>query len=59
MDRPVAGIADPPAAAAGEQGALRALEILRDELVRTMQLCGVHPVGEIGPDLPVPGAADR
>jgi (S)-mandelate dehydrogenase len=59
MDRPVAGIADPPAAAAGEQGALRALEILRDELVRTMQLCGVRTVGEIGPDLIARDAEDR
>lgn len=46
-------------AAAGEPGALRALEILRDEFVRTMQLCGVRTVGEIGPDLIVPGAQDR
>jgi (S)-mandelate dehydrogenase len=39
--------------AAGEAGALRGLEILRDELVRCMQLCGVRTVGEIGPDLVV------
>ncbi len=37
--------------AAGEPGAVRALEILRDELVRTMQLCGVTRVGAIGPEL--------
>jgi (S)-mandelate dehydrogenase len=37
--------------AAGEPGALRALEILRDELVRSMQLCGARNIGEIGPDL--------
>src|SRR5438876_249274 len=39
------------ACAAGEAGAARALEILRDELVRSMQLSGVRSVGEIGPDL--------
>jgi (S)-mandelate dehydrogenase len=37
--------------AAGEAGALRALEILSDELVRTLQLCGVRRVTEIGPEL--------
>jgi (S)-mandelate dehydrogenase len=37
--------------AAGEAGALRALDILSDELVRAMQLCGARRVGEIGPDL--------
>jgi (S)-mandelate dehydrogenase len=39
------------ACAAGEAGAARALEILRDELVRTMQLCGARTVREIGPEL--------
>jgi (S)-mandelate dehydrogenase len=39
------------ACAAGEAGAARALEILRDELVRAMQLSGVRSVSEIGPDL--------
>jgi (S)-mandelate dehydrogenase len=39
------------ACAAGEAGAGRALDILRDELVRAMQLSGVRSVGEIGPDL--------
>lgn len=39
------------AASAGEPGALRALEILREELVRAMQLCGVRSVAEIGPEL--------
>ena len=39
------------AAAAGEAGALRALDILREELVRTMQLCGICSVAEIGPEL--------
>jgi (S)-mandelate dehydrogenase len=37
--------------AAGEEGARRALEILGDELVRTMQLCGVRRIADIGPDL--------
>jgi (S)-mandelate dehydrogenase len=37
--------------AAGEAGALRALDILADELVRTMQLCGARRIGEIGPEL--------
>ncbi|MEI7427238.1 MAG: alpha-hydroxy acid oxidase [Betaproteobacteria bacterium] len=35
------------ALAAGEDGALRALEILQDELKRTMQLCGVSSLQEI------------
>ena len=39
------------ACAAGEAGAARALEILRDELVRAMQLSGVRSIPEIGPDL--------
>jgi (S)-mandelate dehydrogenase len=37
--------------AAGEDGAKRALEILSDEFVRTMQLCGVRSIDEIGPQL--------
>jgi (S)-mandelate dehydrogenase len=37
--------------AAGEPGARRALEILNDELVRTMQLCGARRIAEIGPGL--------
>jgi (S)-mandelate dehydrogenase len=37
--------------AAGEAGARRALEILATELQRSMQLCGVRSVAEIGPDL--------
>jgi (S)-mandelate dehydrogenase len=37
--------------AAGEAGARRALDILHDELVRTMQLCGVRSIEEIGPQL--------
>lgn len=42
------------ACAAGEAGAARALEILRDELVRAMQLSGVRTVREIGADLLAP-----
>jgi len=37
--------------AGGEAGARRALEILSDELTRTMQLCGVRSIADIGPDL--------
>ena len=37
--------------AAGEAGARRALEILGDELVRTMQLCGARRIADIGPQL--------
>ena len=39
------------AIAAGEPGAMRALEILRDELQRTLQLCGVRQPHELTPDL--------
>jgi (S)-mandelate dehydrogenase len=35
------------ATAAGEAGASRALAILKDELIRTMQLCGVRSTGEV------------
>lgn len=45
------------ASAAGEAGAARAIEILRDELVRAMQLSGVRSIGAIGPDLLAPAAA--
>jgi (S)-mandelate dehydrogenase len=44
------------AVAAGEAGARRAIEILRDELVRSMQLSGVRSIAEIGPDLLAPPA---
>jgi len=37
--------------AAGEAGARRALEILADELTRTMQLCGVKRFEDIGKEL--------
>jgi (S)-mandelate dehydrogenase len=39
------------ACAAGEPGAARALEILREELVRAMRLCGVRRVPELGAGL--------
>ncbi len=39
------------ACAGGESGAVRALDILKEELTRTMQLCGVRSLAEIGPDL--------
>jgi len=39
----------PPA----RRGARRAIEILRDELVRSMQLSGVRSIREIAPDLPL------
>jgi len=42
------------AVAAGEAGARRAIEILRDELVRSMQLSGVRSIREIAPDLLAP-----
>lgn len=38
-------------AAAGEAGARRAIEIIKDELVRSMQLCGVTSSGAVGPDV--------
>ena len=37
--------------AGGEAGARRALEILAGELERSMRLCGVRSVAEIGPEL--------
>jgi isopentenyl diphosphate isomerase/L-lactate dehydrogenase-like FMN-dependent dehydrogenase len=40
-------------AAGGEAGARQAVEILKSELVRTMQLCGVRSVAEIGRELVV------
>jgi (S)-mandelate dehydrogenase len=39
------------ACAAGEAGAARALEILKSELARAMQLCGAHKVSAIESDL--------
>jgi len=43
------------AMAGGEEGARRALEILASELERSMQLCGVRSLADIGPDLLAPG----
>lgn len=37
--------------AAGQAGALRALEILEDEVVRTLRLCGARSIADVGPDL--------
>ena len=37
--------------AAGDAGAKRALDILKDELIRSMQLCGVKSINEITADL--------
>ena len=50
------------ACAAGETGAVRALEILREELIRSMQLCGVARLADIDrsfvrTDLTEPGRA--
>ena len=39
------------AAAAGEAGARRALEILTDEIERTLRLCGARTMAEVGSDL--------
>lgn len=39
------------AVAAGDPGAQRALDILQDELLRTLRLCGVHNPRELSPDL--------
>src|SRR5678816_699116 len=39
------------AMAGGEAGARRALEILASELERSMRLCGVRSMAELGPDL--------
>ena len=39
------------AVAAGETGARRALEILTDEIERTLRLCGARSLSEVGADL--------
>lgn len=39
------------AVAGGDEGALRALDILRDELLRTMQLCGARSVTHLSQDV--------
>ena len=46
------------ACAGGEAGAQRAIEILREELIRTMQLCGVTSVPDIGADFVMVGHPD-
>ena len=38
-------------ATGGERGARRAIDILTDELIRTMQLCGTRSIADIKPDL--------
>jgi (S)-mandelate dehydrogenase len=45
------------AGVAGEDGAAHAIGILRDELVRCMQLCGVRRIEEIGAHILVPSRA--
>ncbi|MDQ6685425.1 MAG: alpha-hydroxy-acid oxidizing protein [Pseudomonadota bacterium] len=47
------------ACAAGEAGARRAIEILQDELVRTMSLCGVTRIVDVGGNLVVREGADH
>lgn len=49
------------AVVAGEAGAMRSLDILRDELRRTLQLCGVRDVRDLTPELlrPVSPTARR
>lgn len=49
------------AVAGGDAGVLRALDILRDELARTMQLCGARSLAALVPDLlrPVPAPAQK
>jgi (S)-mandelate dehydrogenase len=47
------------AVAGGDEGALRALEILRDELVRTLQLCGVRATEQLSKDLLRPLHGER
>lgn len=49
------------AVVAGEVGAMRSLDILRDELRRTLQLCGVRDVRDLTPELlrPVSPTARR
>lgn len=39
------------ASVAGQKGAHRALEIISDELIRSMRLCGVRTIEEISPDI--------
>lgn len=46
-------------AAAGEQGALRVLELLREELDHTVALCGARSLADLTPDLVRPAAGGR
>ena len=46
------------AVAAGSEGAQRALDILHNELLRTMQLCGAPRVQQLTPDLLRPAGAE-
>ena len=39
------------AVAAGDEGAARALDILHDELLRTLRLCGAPTIAQLTPDL--------
>jgi len=45
------------AMAGGQAGAHRALALLHDELIRTMQLCGLSSLSDIGPELLVQAAS--
>ncbi len=47
------------AMAAGQAGAHRALAVLQDELIRTMQLCGLSSLSDIGAELLVHHGNDR
>ena len=47
------------ASAAGEPGASRALAILKDELIRTMQLCGVRSTRDVNSSLTSPRPESR
>jgi (S)-mandelate dehydrogenase len=47
------------AMAAGQAGAHRALAVLQDELIRTMQLCGLSSLSDIGAELLVHTAAQE
>jgi (S)-mandelate dehydrogenase len=47
------------AIAAGEAGARRSLEILRDEYQRTLQLCGLTHASQWSRDLLTPSTAVR
>jgi 4-hydroxymandelate oxidase len=43
-------------AAAGEEGATRVLELLREELDHTVALCGARDLADLTPDLVRPAA---